>query len=79
MHRPGIASVNGDTVVLDGTSVEEVERYHRETLILATQEANRQFTELIAQRRRREERNRDRVEEHRRRVEDAAQRIRFDK
>lgn len=31
-HRPGIASVVGDTVVLDGTTIEEVEQVHLETL-----------------------------------------------
>ena len=28
MHRPGIASVSGDRIILDGTTVEELERYH---------------------------------------------------
>jgi sRNA-binding protein len=32
MHRPGIASVSYDTVILDGTTMEELERYHVETL-----------------------------------------------
>jgi len=45
MHRPGIASVQGDRVVLDGTTVEEIDRYHRETLILAGKEANQGFQE----------------------------------
>jgi hypothetical protein len=31
MHRPGIASVSGDTVVLDGTTIEEVRDYHART------------------------------------------------
>lgn len=78
MHRPGIASVVGDTVILDGTTVEEVERYHRDTLILATQEANRGYAELVAARRQREERERQRIEDHKRSVEEAAKRIRFD-
>jgi hypothetical protein len=34
MHRPGIASVSGDTVVLEGTTVEEVRDYHARTLTL---------------------------------------------
>ena len=29
MHRPGIASARGDTIVLEGTTLEEVKRYHR--------------------------------------------------
>lgn len=65
MHRPGIASVQGDRIILDGTTVQKVERYHRETLTLAVNEANRRFAEWEAQRRRAEEAERLRVEEHR--------------
>jgi len=32
MHRPGIACVVGDRIILDGTTVEEIEKYHRDTL-----------------------------------------------
>lgn len=35
MHRPGIARVSGDRVILDGTTIEEVEKYHRDTLKLS--------------------------------------------
>jgi hypothetical protein len=41
MHRPGIASVSGDTVVLDGTTIEEVRNYHARTLSLVVAELNR--------------------------------------
>jgi hypothetical protein len=41
MHRPGIARVIGDRIVLDGTTIDEVERYHSATLQLAVDEANR--------------------------------------
>ena len=41
MHRPGIVRVEGDKVILDGTTIEEVERYHRDTLDLALDAANR--------------------------------------
>ena len=78
MHRPGIASVHGDRIILDGTTVEEVERYHRETLILAVNEANRQFAELDARRRRAEEAERLRIEEHKKSVTEAAKRLKFD-
>lgn len=33
-HRPGIASTHGNQVILDGTTIEEVEKYHKETLKL---------------------------------------------
>jgi hypothetical protein len=32
MHRPCIASVQGSSIVLDGTTMEELEKYHLETL-----------------------------------------------
>ena len=40
MHRPGIASVSGDTVVLDGTTIEEVRDYHASTLTLVVARLN---------------------------------------
>ena len=78
MHRPGIASVRADRIILDGTTVQEVERYHRETLILALNEANRQFSELEARRRHAEETQRLRLEEHKQSVSEAAKRLKFD-
>jgi hypothetical protein len=40
MHRPGIASVSGDTVVLEGTTMEEVRDYHARTLSLLVARLN---------------------------------------
>jgi hypothetical protein len=78
MHRPGIASVYGATVTLDGTTIDEVESYHRDTLQLAIAETNRQYREwrrAQAHSRAREDALR---EEHRKRIEDASKRIKFD-
>ena len=44
MHRPGIASINNATVILAGTTIDEIKKYHRETLLLAADEANRQIS-----------------------------------
>ncbi|HEY1936925.1 MAG TPA: toll/interleukin-1 receptor domain-containing protein [Candidatus Angelobacter sp.] len=77
MHRPGIASVYGATITLNGTTIEEVERYHRDTLQLAVAETNKRYRELSheqQQHRAREEAARD---EHRKRIEDASKRIKF--
>lgn len=78
MHRPGIASVHGSIVVLDGTTVEEVERYHRDTLQLAVADTNRQYREWLHK----QEQDRASEEymraEHRKRVEEASKRIKFD-
>lgn len=78
MHRPGIASVRGDTIVLNGTTVEEVDRYHRPTLLLAVGEANTKFSALESQRAQAAEAERLRVEEHRRNASEAARKLRFD-
>ena len=40
MHRPGIGSVIGDRIVLDGTTVEEIEKFHRETLRVVVARVN---------------------------------------
>jgi hypothetical protein len=78
MHRPGIASIYGATVTLDGTTIDEVERHHRDTLQLAVAETNRQYREL----RREQERSHAQAEtvrrEHQNRIEDSLKRIKFD-
>jgi len=78
MHRSAIASVVNDTVILDGTTVEEVEKYHRDTLILATQEANNKYHEFIEKKQLEEEREQNRLDTHKRKVEDVSKRISFD-
>jgi hypothetical protein len=47
MHRPGIARVVGDRVVLDGTTVEEVAQYHQRTLKLAVDATNAQYAQHL--------------------------------
>ena len=78
MHRPGISSVNGATVVLSGTTIEEVERYHRDTLQLAVAETNRQYQKSRGDYEQRNIREDALREEHRKRIEDASKRIKFD-
>jgi hypothetical protein len=78
MHRPGIARVRGDQIVLDGTTVEEVQRYHRDTLVLCVKETNRIITEHEHKIRMAEEEQRRRSEEHQARVRDLSGKIKFD-
>jgi hypothetical protein len=78
MHRPGIARVSGDRIVLNGTTIEEVQRYHRETLVLCVNETNRIIADHEEQTRRAEEETRRRSEEHRTRVRDLSDKVRFD-
>ena len=78
MHRPGIANVYGATVTLEGTTIEEVERYHRDTLQLAVAETNRHYRERQSEQGARRVREDALQEEHRKRVEEASKRIKFD-
>lgn len=52
MHRFGIASIYGDKVILNGTTIEEVRDYHRETLILCVNIANQKEQEILAEQQR---------------------------
>jgi sRNA-binding protein len=78
MHRPGIASISGDTIVLDGTAMEELERYHVETLRHVLDKVNRDVAEYEAQERARAEREEQQRREHDESVRQAASRLKFD-
>jgi len=78
MHRPGIARVSGATVTLDGTTIEEVERYHRDTLQLVVAETNRQYREWRQKQDQRRAREQAAKEQHRAQVDDVSKRISFD-
>jgi len=78
MHRPGIASAHGDRIVLNGTTMEEVEKVHRETLKLAVDQANADYVKLVEQRSKEEARKKEAEEQHRKSVEEISKRIRFD-
>ena len=78
MHRPGIARLIGNRVVLDGTTMEEVEKYHKNTLSLVLSETNKAYREWLARREQQRRREEESSESHRKSVEDAAKRIKFD-
>lgn len=78
MHRPRIASVYGAKVVLNRTTIEEVERYHEKTLQLAVSVTNQQHRELRAKEAESRVLEEAARQEHRRQVEDVANRIKFD-
>lgn len=78
MHRPGIARISGSTVILNGTTIEEVERYHRDTLQLAVNETNGQYHEWRKEQDQRRAREQAERESHRKRVEDISKKITFD-
>ena len=78
MHRPGIARVIGDKVILDGTTIDEVKNYHRETLLLTVGEANRRYKEGLDQEKARKEHDAASADKHKRKVEDVVKQITFD-
>ena len=78
MHRPGIASVSGAKIILNGTTIEEVKQYHRQTLILCVEEANKEEKKYLEQKRKEEEQKREKSEEHRKKLESEAGEITFD-
>ncbi|WP_291288704.1 toll/interleukin-1 receptor domain-containing protein [Enorma sp.] len=77
MHRPGIASVSGDKIILDGTTIEEVRDVHRETLLLCVDKANALETHYLELQRKEEERKRRQHEEHKSNVMRIADDITF--
>lgn len=78
MHRAGIASVVGDRIILDGTTVEEIERFHKVTLGLVLDRVNSDVAEHEAKQLAEEVRRVDQVERHRADVEEQARRVKFD-
>lgn len=78
MHRPGIASVVGDRIILDGTTMEELERYHLATLKLAVAAANANRARLAEQEESSRKRAQEAAEAHRNVSADIAGRLKFD-
>jgi hypothetical protein len=78
MHRPGIARVEGDRIVLDGTTIEEVEKYHLDTLKLAVNRANELTQEWFRRRDEAAGSAASTQEKHRRHVDEIAKRLKFE-
>lgn len=77
MHRPGIASIVGDKIVLDGTTIEEVEKYHAKTLGLVVEKVNADAAVIEERERKRREAEEGERKEHMDRVREVSERIRF--
>lgn len=78
MHRPGIASVYGNKIYLDGTTIEEVERYHKKTLKLAVDVANKTYAEIQIRKKIKEDQEKNIREQHKKNIDDMNKRIHFD-
>lgn len=77
MHRPGIATINGDKIILDGTTIEEVRDVHKETLSLCVDIANQKEEEFIRRQYEKEQAAKERKERHKASVERIAGEINF--
>lgn len=77
-HRPGIASVVGDTVVLARTTMEELEEVHQETLRHVLARVNEEASRIEAAEQERAAREAEAHREHDEKVREAAKRLRFD-
>lgn len=78
MHRPGIASVVGDKIVLSRTTIQEIKQYHKETLKLCVQLANEEEAKILEQQHLKEEAARKQREAFKKDIEDQARDISFD-
>ncbi len=78
MHRPGIASVSDDKIILNGTTIEEVRKYHRDTLKLCVDVSNNTEIETLRKRREEEETRKQQIDDHRKNIEDGVRDLNFD-
>ncbi len=78
MHRPRIASVSGDRIILSGTTMREIEDYHLDTLKLVVERVNALSLELEKANQKRAEENERKAQEHRSEVRDIGNRLKFD-
>jgi hypothetical protein len=77
-HRPGIARISRDKIILDGTTMDEVERYHANTLKLALQKTNEEAAREEERERLLAEQKRKSEQEHRASVSEISKRLKFD-
>ncbi len=78
MHRPGIASVSGNKIFLNGTTMEEVEKTHKATLDLVIKTTNERFDILLEEERINAIKEQQAFNEHRRNIADISKRLNFD-
>ena len=78
MHRPGIGFVQGDTVVLDATTIEELETVHLGTLRAVMEKTNAEAAEVERGEHDASQREQQQRRSHEENVRDVSRRLRFD-
>jgi ATP-dependent Clp protease ATP-binding subunit ClpA len=77
-HRPGIAQVQGDRIVLTSTTIEEVRDVHRATLALVVETVNDQIGQLVRRRNAARLSDEEQEQQHRENLRNIADDIKFD-
>jgi hypothetical protein len=77
MHRPSIASISGKKIILNGTTIEEVKKYHRDTLVLCIEETNDLMSKIEKERNQRELQEKIKENEHYQVIKNIADNISF--
>ena len=77
-HRTGIARVQGDHIVLTGTTIEEVQEIHRDTFKLVVDTVNTRIAEVVKKRHAAEQTKANEQIEHKEKVRRIAGDVKFD-
>jgi hypothetical protein len=77
-HRPGIAQVHGDKIILTRTTIEEVQKTHRHTLKVVVDKVNQEIAEFIRKRRAADEAKAHQSEQHQENVRRIGGDLKFD-
>lgn len=77
MHRPGIGYISGTKIILDGTTIEEVKKYHKDTLKLVVETVNKRYNEIKLQEKLKKEREEQERNRHQNNLKNIADDIEF--
>ena len=78
MHRPGIAQIIDDRIILNGTTMEEIEDYHLDTLKLIIERVNKLHLEREKLEQKRLEEKKRQNQKHINEVKNISDRLKFD-
>lgn len=78
MHRPGIASITGNKIILKGTTIDEVDQYHKVTLKSAVTQANKNYLAYFKKQTVDVELKKRKEEEHSHHIKEISKKISFD-
>jgi hypothetical protein len=74
----GIARVEADRVILDGTTIDEVEKYHRDTLRIVLEHVNENISRREEERKRQSAAQDKELRAHKDHVQHVGKRLKFD-